>query len=96
MKLKAAFSPGFSRDLKKLKKKHVDLVPLNRVIDLVVQNSIESKQVLKRRHKMHTLSGQWKNCHECHVANFGDWLLIWVANSEKVVFLRTGTHDELF
>ncbi len=27
MSLKASFSPGFSRDLKKLKKKHVDLAP---------------------------------------------------------------------
>lgn len=45
---------------------------------------------------MHVLKGKWDDCFECHVANFGDWLLIWVADDERAVFLRTGTHDELF
>ncbi len=64
MSLKASFSPGFSRDLKKLKKKHVDLAPLNSVVALVIDNSDESKFILKQRHKMHTLSGKWKSCYE--------------------------------
>lgn len=94
--LKASFSPGFSRDLKKLKKKRVDCAPLNEVIGLVLENTSQARQTLRQRHRMHVLKGKWDDCFERHVANFGDWLLIWVADDERAVFLRTGTHDELF
>jgi mRNA interferase YafQ len=47
----------------------------------------------------HALSGnQWKNCRELHVG--GDFLLIYRIESlskfDMVVFVRTGTHSELF
>jgi DNA polymerase-3 subunit epsilon len=47
----------------------------------------------------HALSGnQWKNCRELHVG--GDFLLIYriepLSKFEMVVFVRTGTHSELF
>jgi len=47
----------------------------------------------------HSLSGsQWKNCRELHVG--GDFLLIYrieaLSKFEMVVFVRTGTHSELF
>ncbi|WP_141192753.1 type II toxin-antitoxin system YafQ family toxin, partial [Acinetobacter johnsonii] len=47
----------------------------------------------------HALSGnQWKNCRELHVG--GDFLLIYriepISKFEMVVFVRTGTHSELF
>ncbi len=45
---------------------------------------------------MHTLSGRWAGRNECHVANAGDWLLIWSSNAEVAFFERTGSHDELF
>ena len=96
MKLKASFSPGFKRDLKKLKKKYIDCEPLNEVINLVLENTSKAKSKLKQRHKMHLLNGKWDNCYECHIANFGDWLLIWISDDKQAVFLRTGTHDELF
>ncbi|PST47524.1 hypothetical protein CPA40_01570 [Bifidobacterium callitrichos] len=51
---------------------------------------------LKRRHNMHTLSGEWKGSNECHVANAGDWLLIWCTTDDLAIFQRTGSHDDLF
>ena len=47
----------------------------------------------------HALSGnQLKNCRELHVG--GDFLLIYriepISKFEMVVFVRTGTHSELF
>lgn len=45
---------------------------------------------------MHTLKGSWLGSHECHVANAGDWLLIWRSNEAVAAFQRTGSHDELF
>lgn len=51
---------------------------------------------LHRRHNMHTLSGNWRGRYECHVANAGDWLVIWSSNDSVAFFERTGSHDELF
>ena len=51
---------------------------------------------LRRRHNMHTLSGNWRVRYECHVANAGDWLVIWSSNDSVAFFERTGSHDELF
>ena len=68
----------------------------DQVIDLVLQNTPESMDILKRRHNMHRLSGNWTGRNECHVANSGDWLVIWSSNEEVAFFERTGSHDELF
>jgi len=46
----------------------------------------------------HPLTGQWINHRECHIG--GDFLLIYKLDGsgadERVVFVRTGTHAELF
>ena len=96
-RLTAEFSAAFSRDLKKkAKRRSWDLVELQRLIDLVLENTPESLEALKRRHNMHRLSGSWAGRCECHVANSGDWPVIWSSN-DRVAFLeRTGSHDELF
>lgn len=95
--LKAKFLPTFSKDLKKkAAKKDWDLTKLEEVIDLVIENSTESIKTLKARHNMHRLSGKWEGSDECHVANTGDWLVIWRVNDDLAYFQRTGSHDELF
>jgi mRNA interferase YafQ len=45
---------------------------------------------------MHRLKGEWAESYECHVANIGDWLVVWLETDGLAVFLRTGTHDEIF
>ncbi len=52
--------------------------------------------MLRRRHNMHALTRNWAGRRECHVANAGDWLVIWSSNDEVAFFERTGSHDELF
>ena len=95
--LKAKFTPAFSRDLKKKAgRRGWDLTELERVIDLILENSAESRSVLVRRHNMHRLSGRWGGSNECHVANAGDWLVIWRTDDGIAYFQRTGSHDELF
>ena len=46
----------------------------------------------------HALSGTWKDHRECHVG--GDFLLIYRLSgsgaAEQIIFVRTGTHAELF
>lgn len=97
VRLVAKFAPAFSRDLKKkARKREWNLAELEAVIDLILENSSESIEVLKRRHNMHRLSGGWEGSNECHVANAGDWLLIWCVDDGTAYFQRTGSHDELF
>lgn len=90
------FTPAFKRDTKRLCRKHVDLAPLMEVVDLVAQNTPEALDTLVRRHRMHTLHGEWAGARECHVANAGDWLCIWVSDDRHAVFQRTGSHSDLF
>jgi len=46
----------------------------------------------------HPLKGSWSNHRECHIG--GDFLLIYrtddSAKAEQIVFVRAGTHAELF
>lgn len=96
-RLTAEFSAAFSRDLKKkAKRRNWNLAELQRLIDLVLENTPESMEVLRRRHNMHRLSGSWAGRSECHVANSGDWLVVWSSDGKVAFFERTGSHDELF
>ena len=94
--LEPELTPHFKRDINKLKKKHTDLQPLKEVVKLVLANTKESKRELKRHHKAHKLKGKWAKSNECHVANVGDWLLIWAVRDNLAVFQRTGSHDDVF
>lgn len=71
-RLSAQFAPSFKRDLKRLDKKHIDDAPLEEVINLIIENTPESLETLRRRHRMHALSGSWDGSSECHVCNAGD------------------------
>ena len=90
------YVPKFIRDVKKLRRKKYDIDKLFEVIRLVCNNDNESIKILKQHHNMHTLKGNRSGLQECHVANAGDWLIVWETKGEIVHFLRTGSHDELF
>lgn len=53
------------RDIKRLQKKHVDTSVLRPVIKLILENTVESREELIRRHDMHTLGGAWDGSNEC-------------------------------
>ena len=95
-RLEPDLTPSFTRDVKRLDKKHIATDPLLEVMELILENTKETKRILERHHNMHALKGAWKDSLECHVANVGDWLLIWCVQDGFAVFERTGTHDELF
>lgn len=94
--LTAKYLPRFERDVKKLVREHVDIHPLKELVDVILADTDESKRILKQRHNMHRLKGEWSGSNECHVANAGDWLVIWKTGNGLAVFQRTGTHDDLF
>jgi len=42
----------------------------------------------------HALKGNWADHRECHIG--GDFLLIYQVEDNAIVFVRAGTHSELF
>ncbi len=42
----------------------------------------------------HQLKGDWADHRECHIG--GDFLLIYQLDSDRINFVRAGTHSELF
>lgn len=42
----------------------------------------------------HALKGDWADHRECHIG--GDFLLVYRIERDSVVFVRAGTHAELF
>ncbi|MFC6353886.1 type II toxin-antitoxin system YafQ family toxin [Rothia nasimurium] len=80
----------------KASEKRVNLEQLKSVTELILDNSPDSIEELRRRHRMHTLKGNRPGAKECHVAIAGDWLSIWRTTKTHAYFLRTGTHDDLF
>jgi mRNA interferase YafQ len=59
---------------------------------------IENSGPLGREWLDHPLTGDWANHRECHIG--GDFLLIYRVDGggerEQIVFVRAGTHAELF
>ncbi|BDR53802.1 hypothetical protein KIM372_17090 [Bombiscardovia nodaiensis] len=95
--LKVVLAPTYIRDVKKLRRNHANIQPLLEVTHLVATDTVVSKAILKQRHKAHALQGkQYSGAYECHVANAGDWLLVWRRLPDAVVLLRTGKHDQVF
>ncbi len=95
-RLEVQYTSAFSRDVKRLRRQHVDDAPLAEAIELIMENTPEAMSELKRRHRMHSLSGKWAGSSECHVCNAGNWLLIWTTFDDVALIQRTGSHDELF
>lgn len=90
------YTSKFTRDIKKLKKKRYPTDELKKVIKLIEINDFESQKILVQRHNKHSLTGNWSGYLECHVANIGDWLVVWQELGDTAVFVRTGSHDEIF
>ena len=77
------------QDIKKCKKRGLDMEKLQQVIDTLC-----SEQPLPERYKDHPLSGEWKDFRECHIEN--DWLLIYRIFEDELILsaTRTGTHSD--
>ncbi len=58
--------------------------------------SIAEGRPLALKYKAHKLSGNYKDCWECHIQP--DWLLIWQINEDTntLTLVATGTHSDLF
>lgn len=84
-----AFQTQFQKDIKLCEKRGKDLTRIKAVMfDLIMENSLAQK------YRDHNLSGNYSNCRECHIEP--DWLLIYMYKDDGIVFVRTGSHSDLF
>lgn len=89
--LQFEYTGQFKRDLKLAKRRNKNLSLLQKIMDLIIAQKILSPQL-----KDHTLSGNWTGHKELYIES--DWLLIYkiYCKDNKVVFVRTGSHSDLF
>jgi len=87
--LTPAYTKQFERDTKRMKKRGKNLEKMKIII-----RSIVAEEPLDDIHRDHKLIGNWKGRRECHIES--DWLLIYMVESVRVVFERSGTHSDLF
>ncbi len=81
----------FKKDLKLAQKRGYDIGTITAVI-----KKLAAGEPLPEKNRDHALTGNYKNCRECHIAP--DWLLIYeIVETELILYLtRTGTHADLF
>ena len=89
------YTRSFLKDWRRLSRSgRFDMGRLKEVMLLLIDND----GPLGREWLDHALTGQWANHRECHVG--GDFLLIYrvddSAEPGQIVFVRAGTHAELF
>ena len=84
------YSTRFRKEYKLSQKRGPDIARLDKILaDLV------NEVPLLPHNRDHDLRGDYAGCRECHVQ--GDWLLIYqYRGGNEIVFLRTGTHSDLF
>ena len=91
MKYQVKFTTQFKKDVKLAKKQGKNLDKLFCVIE-----TLANGQPLDVKYRDHNLTGNYKNCRECHIEP--DWLLIYELIDDVLVLMlnRNGSHSELF
>lgn len=91
----ADYAKSFRKDWERLTRAgRYDMNRLKEAMLLLIAND----QPLGPEWLDHALKGEWADHRECHIG--GDFLLIYQlqgnANNEILIFVRAGTHAELF
>ncbi len=80
----------FEKDFARCVRRNYDLSALYQVLEILA-----SSGKLPREYKPHKLKGKYTGLW-CHIRP--DWLLVWEQNDSPLtlLFMRTGTHSDLF
>ncbi|MHC1757961.1 MAG: type II toxin-antitoxin system YafQ family toxin [Negativicutes bacterium] len=89
MKYHSVPTSKFAKDYERLKKRGKEIRKLARVIDALLAG-----EKLATKYRDHALTGDCNGCRECHIEP--DWLLLYEIQGEDMIWLRTGTHSDLF
>ena len=90
MKYSVDFTTQFKKDIKLAKKQGKDTDKIFEVVE-----KLANDEVLDAKYKDHCLTGDYKDCRECHIEP--DWLLIYKKYESELILMliRTGSHSEL-
>ena len=85
------YSNRFNKDLKRCKKRGLDIQLIKDAVALLAKTG-----TLPAQYRPHKLVNQNVDTWECHIQP--DWLMIWQQNDTELtlLFLQTGTHSDLF
>ncbi len=89
--LKLQTTNQFRKDVKRLKKRNLDMTLLENAITMPLE-----QETLPINYRDYTLKGNYLGLRECHIQP--DWLLIYAINNDKLILTasRTGSHSDLF
>ena len=85
------YSGSFNSDCKRIAKRGYNFAELRAVMEMLV-NGV----ALSPKHRDHALMGNYIGYRDCHIRP--DWVLIYcyVAETNTILFHRTGSHSDLF
>ena len=84
------YSSQFKKDFKKYSNNKIKVEKLLEIVRM-----LENEKQLPIKNRLHKLTGNYKNCWECHIDS--DYLLIWIDETQQIIrLIRLGTHSELF
>ena len=85
------YTNKFKKDLKHCSKRNYNIFTLKTVVKILQETG-----QLPGEYKPHKLKGKYSGLWECHIGP--DWLMIWEQDDNKLtlLFIRTGTHSDLF
>ena len=87
--LRPRFTGAFKKDRKRASRRGKDLDKLSKLM-----RRLANEEKLEPRLRDHNLSGDWMDFRECHIEP--NWLLIYRVADDEIIFVRTGTHPDLF
>ena len=79
----------FERDLRLISKRGKSLEKIKSIM-----RQLAEQKPLEAKYHDHPLKGEYVDCRECHIEP--DWLLIYMIKDDSIIFVRTGSHADLF
>jgi mRNA interferase YafQ len=84
------YTNAFKKDFSLMQKRNLKMDKLK-----TVMSALEQGLTLEQKYNDHILKGApYNGDHECHISP--DWLLIYRPLGEMLIFVRTGSHSDLF
>ena len=83
------YTRQFEKDLKLAKRRAKDLEKFK-----ILARTLLSGRPIDPIHRDHKLVGDFVGRRDCHIES--DWILIYKAESNRIIFERMGTHSDLF
>ncbi|GHU42713.1 RelE/StbE family addiction module toxin [Clostridia bacterium] len=90
MKYNSIYTSQFKRDMKKCAGRHYDM----NLLQAIMRKIQDGEPLDSVQNRPHFLTGKYPKIIECHI--LGDWLLEYRYDRHDVIFVRTGTHSDLF